>query len=76
MKHRRAYSAAKQIYVHRQTFLSRGFIAGFLLLEDFVNLDECERLKQRAEELVADFDPKDISIFSTKNQVSEMEERL
>eukprot|EP00243_Klebsormidium_subtile_P004073 TRINITY_DN17848_c0_g1_i1.p1 TRINITY_DN17848_c0_g1~~TRINITY_DN17848_c0_g1_i1.p1 ORF type:complete len:290 (-),score=42.38 TRINITY_DN17848_c0_g1_i1:330-1199(-) len=41
---------------------------GFLLLEDFVSLEECERLKQRAEELVADFDPKDISIFSTKNQ--------
>jgi phytanoyl-CoA hydroxylase len=42
---------------------------GFLLIEDFVNREECERLKRRAEELVAAFAPQDvISIFSTREQ--------
>jgi hypothetical protein len=44
---------------------------GFLLIEDFVSLAECERLKERAEQLVEEFEPKDVSVFSTKNQVSE-----
>jgi len=42
---------------------------GFLVIEDFASCGECERLKQRAEELVRDFDPRDvISIFSTREQ--------
>src|SRR5689334_5219863 len=42
---------------------------GFLVIESFVPREECERLKQRAEELVAEFDPQGvISIFTTKEQ--------
>jgi phytanoyl-CoA hydroxylase len=42
---------------------------GFLVIENFVARDECERLKQRAEELVTEFDPQGvISIFTTKDQ--------
>lgn len=42
---------------------------GFLVVENFATLAECEALKQRAEELVADFDPQGvISIFSTQEQ--------
>jgi phytanoyl-CoA hydroxylase len=42
---------------------------GFLVLEDFVDMGACERLRARAEELVRDFDPKGlVSIFSTHEQ--------
>lgn len=42
---------------------------GFLVVEDFAAREECERLKQRAEALVAEFDPQGvISIFTTKEQ--------
>lgn len=42
---------------------------GFLLIEDFASREECERLRQRAEELVSDFDPQGVvSIFSTREQ--------
>lgn len=36
-----------------------------------MSLAECERLKERAEQLVEEFEPKDVSVFSTKNQVSD-----
>jgi phytanoyl-CoA hydroxylase len=42
---------------------------GFLVIEDFVDREACEKLKRRAEELVAEFDPQTaISIFSTREQ--------
>lgn len=42
---------------------------GFLVLEDFVDEEACERLRARAAELVRDFDPKGlVSIFSTHEQ--------
>lgn len=42
---------------------------GFLVLPDFVSKESCDALKQRANELVSEFDPNEvISIFSTKEQ--------
>ncbi|MEP7340015.1 MAG: phytanoyl-CoA dioxygenase family protein [Acidobacteriota bacterium] len=42
---------------------------GFLVIENFAAREDCERLKQRAEELVTEFDPQGvISIFTTKDQ--------
>jgi phytanoyl-CoA hydroxylase len=42
---------------------------GFLVLEDFVAEEACDRLRNRAEQLVHDFDPVGvISIFSTHEQ--------
>lgn len=42
---------------------------GFLILEDFISRADCDKLKHRAEELVAQFEPQDvISIFSTREQ--------
>jgi phytanoyl-CoA hydroxylase len=42
---------------------------GFLVIEDLAGREECERLRQRAEELVRDFDPQGlISIFTTREQ--------
>lgn len=42
---------------------------GFLVLEDFVSAEACDRLRERALELVAEFDPStDVSIFSTREQ--------
>ncbi len=42
---------------------------GFLVLENFVSLENCARLRARALELVRDFDPQDsVSIFSTQEQ--------
>lgn len=42
---------------------------GFLVLEDFVDTHTCDRLRQRAAELVSDFDPEGlVSIFSTHEQ--------
>jgi len=42
---------------------------GFLVLPDFVETAACDRLRQRAEELVDEFDPAGmVSIFSTREQ--------
>jgi phytanoyl-CoA hydroxylase len=42
---------------------------GFLVLEDFVSHEACARLRERAAELVAEFDPAGVvSIFSTEEQ--------
>ncbi len=43
--------------------------AGVLVLRDFVPVEACRRLQQRAHELVAEFDPADVrSVFSTTKQ--------
>jgi phytanoyl-CoA hydroxylase len=42
---------------------------GFLVLEAFADLAECDRLRARAEELVQQFDPAEVvSVFSTREQ--------
>src|SRR5689334_3372932 len=42
---------------------------GFLMLEDFVGAGDCDRLRERAQELVREFDPQGlVSIFSTREQ--------
>ena len=42
---------------------------GFVILENFVNAQDCDRLRAHAEELVRNFDPKGVvSIFSTHLQ--------
>ncbi|MBV9211101.1 MAG: phytanoyl-CoA dioxygenase family protein [Acidobacteria bacterium] len=42
---------------------------GFLVLEDFVRAEACDRLRERAGELVAEFDARGVvSVFSTKEQ--------
>src|SRR5438132_3236270 len=42
---------------------------GFIVLENFIEGDDCDRLRAHAEELVRDFDPKGVvSIFSTHEQ--------
>ena len=48
---------------------------GFLVLEDFVDADRCDRLRERAGKLVSDFDPGGIvSIFSTHEQTRTSDE--
>jgi phytanoyl-CoA hydroxylase len=43
--------------------------AGVLVLRDFVSVDACEALRERAAELVAEFDPSQVrSVFSTTKQ--------
>jgi phytanoyl-CoA hydroxylase len=41
---------------------------GYLVIPDYANADECATLKKRMDELLRDFDPTTISIFSTTNQ--------
>jgi phytanoyl-CoA hydroxylase len=42
---------------------------GFLVLENFVDANACDRLREEAEELVREFDPQEIvSVFSTHEQ--------
>ena len=42
---------------------------GFLVLEDFIDAEACDRLRSRAAELVREFDPAGlVSIFSTREQ--------
>jgi phytanoyl-CoA hydroxylase len=48
---------------------------GFLVLEHFVSDMECDRLRERALELVAEFDPSAyVSIFSTREQTRTSDE--
>ena len=56
-----AYLTSSQIEAYKRD--------GFLVVENFAAVDECNALKQRAEELVSAFDPQGvISIFTTKEQ--------
>ena len=42
---------------------------GYLILEDFASLEACRSLRERASEIVEDFDPADsVSIFTTNDQ--------
>jgi hypothetical protein len=43
--------------------------SGFLVLENFASKEECNALKDRMNDLVNSFDPKEVSFFSTTNQV-------
>jgi len=47
---------------------------GFLVLEDFVAPSECDRLRARAKELVAAFEPETVSVFSTREQTRTSDE--
>ena len=47
---------------------------GFLVLDDFVAPSECDRLRARAEELVAAFEPETVSVFSTREQTRTSDE--
>ncbi len=47
---------------------------GFLVLPGFVEPEVCDRLIERARELLAAFDPATISVFSTKNQTGTTDE--
>jgi phytanoyl-CoA hydroxylase len=47
---------------------------GFLVVEDFVATEECDRLRARADELVAAFKPETISVFSTREQTRTSDE--
>lgn len=48
---------------------------GFLVIENFVSAEECDRLRERALELVAEFDPTAyVSIFSTREQTRTSDE--
>ena len=42
--------------------------AGYLVLEDFAAPDEVAKLKQRAEEIMDEYDASNPSVFSTVNQ--------
>lgn len=48
---------------------------GFLVLEDFVDENICDRLRERAGQLVSDFDPQGLtSIFSTHEQSRKLDQ--
>lgn len=47
---------------------------GFLVLPEVVSEDSCKVLRQRATELVAAFEPKSVSIFSTNEQTRTSDE--
>ena len=55
--------------------LAQYYEEGFLVIENFTSADECDRLRERALELVAEFDPSDfVSIFSTHEQTRTSDE--
>jgi phytanoyl-CoA hydroxylase len=57
------------------TQLASYYRDGFLVIEDFIGKEQCERLKHRAEEMVIEFDPQGvISIFSTREQTRQTDE--
>ena len=44
--------------------------AGYLVIKNFTSADQLKDLQSRAVQLIEDFDPEQVSVFSTKNQVS------
>ena len=49
--------------------INQYFDDGYLVIEDFVSPDACDRLRDRAMQLVQDFEPSEVaSIFSTREQ--------
>jgi phytanoyl-CoA hydroxylase len=40
------------------------------VIEDFASQEECAGLRERAEEIIQEFDPKTLPVFSTKDQAS------
>lgn len=40
------------------------------MLPNFATKEQCQQLKDRASELVEAFDPVDVAVFSTTNQVT------
>lgn len=42
---------------------------GYLVIEGFATQDEMRGLRERAESILASFDPESVSVFSTKDQV-------
>jgi phytanoyl-CoA hydroxylase len=55
------------------TMLTNGQIAryqgdGFLVIDNFVTSEACDRLRKRADEMVSEFDPSVVSVFSTDEQ--------
>lgn len=51
-----------------------GFAAGYLVLEDFASQDEVAKLKERAEQIIEEYDASNPSVFSTVNQVHQRQQ--
>lgn len=49
---------------------------GFLVVPDAIPLERCAELRDRAEEIVRDFDPSTVSIFSTHEQTRTSDEHF
>lgn len=47
---------------------------GYLVIEDFASQDECKQLMCRMKELVCEFDPSQITVFSTKSRKHNLDE--
>ena len=43
---------------------------GYLVIPEFAGQDETSRLKERAKQIVADFEPSNVTVFSSKSQAS------
>ena len=55
--------------------LARYEADGFIIIEDFVNGEQVSKLRQRAQQLVAEFEPGDaVSIFTTREQARRSDE--
>ena len=64
-----AFSTENEVLVIDKSHLDAYKNDGFLVLENFVDDSECDLLRKRAEELVAEFEPAGlISLFSTHEQ--------
>ena len=46
----------------------KSVLAGFLVVEGFTGPEQVQALKAQGEELIRNFEPKSMSLFSTKNQ--------
>lgn len=47
---------------------------GYLVLDGFSSQEECTKLRRRMDQLLADFDPQTISIFTTTNQIAKTDD--
>ena len=67
-----AQSALSQSLLPYVPHVSKTCNAGYICIEGFATPEECKAMKQKAENIVDDFNPKQYTIFSANNTAEQV----